>query len=640
VLGITAAVLTPLAAINSGTADPIVHPTNGQITWSPGDGTIRIANPDGGAARTLAADLSTLSAPVWAPDGSRFAYVTNADKRLTTKRADGTGELKLTGALTAPSGATWTADGAFLIYADGGKLYYASVDGGFAKGPLFDINHAGQDTAPAVNPDGTNTVVFSRGNGGPPQLLRYAPGDAAPTLLLDNATAPAFAPDGSKLAYLVPGSPAQVWVANADGTGGAALTSETGAGVTSFAWSPDGATILFSSDAVKKITVSSKAVGPVTGATGAAVTWQPIARNAVQRVWGQDHIATAIGASQYNYQTKTAPDPNRVPAGAVVLTRDDTFLDALVGSAFAVNQQAPLLVTNRTTLDPRVETEIKRVLGNSGKVYLLGGELALSAAINARLVSLGYSTERIFGQTHFDTAIALDNRIVPPNPGSKPAIAIVTTGTNFFDALAAGAAAGANPGTVIVLSDGDRLPPSSAAYLNGLSPDTASGGTQIVTAGGPGDRALVSAIQTRQLPAWPAQPTYKSMVGANERDTAVMIADYFFAAPPVAAIATNRTWFDALTGGAMVGLNNGPLLITDPTGLYPGVQQYLMRNSGNIWAGVLLGGPVALPQTLHAPVGDAIGLPTQWDYSEPNSPQSLTESRALVARALAGSTKR
>jgi len=325
-----------------------------------------------------------------------------------------------------------------------------------------------------------------------------------------------------------------------------------------------------------------------------------------------------------------------------VLSRDDTFLDALVGSAFAVKQSAPLLITNRSALDSRVEGEINRILGGRGKVYLLGGTIALAPAVENRLVALGYQVERIWGQTHFDTAIAINRRIT-----STPKYAIVTTGTNYYDALAAGAAAGSNPDdTVIVLTDHTRMPSSSAAYLDAMTPNDplapSPNGTWIVSAGGPGDTALNNAVVSGQVwSRFPDGVSYFPLVGNNEMDTALQIADFFFAAPSISAVATNRAWFDALTGGAMIGTNGGPLLITDPNALYGPVRDYLSRNAGNMWDTVLLGGPFALPTALQAPVGEAISLPGQWDYfdlpAQSGSPsvakQSQRETTAVGTRS-------
>jgi hypothetical protein len=189
---------------------------------------------------------------------------------------------------------------------------------------------------------------------------------------------------------------------------------------------------------------------------------------------------------------------------------------------------------------------------------------------------------------------------------------------NYYDALAAGAVAGANPGAVIVLTDGDSMPAASAHYLDSLNPNVTGGsgtGTAIVTAGGPGDRALTNAIRAGRLPSWPAQVKRWSLVGQNEKDTALRIAEFFFPAPTTAAVATNQAWFDGLTGGAMVGLRHGPLLITDPAALYPGVRDYLSKRAGSIDEAVMLGGPAALPAALQNPLGESVTMPGWWDYT-------------------------
>lgn len=110
-----------------------------------------------------------------------------------------------------------------------------------------------------------------------------------------------------------------------------------------------------------------------------------------------------------------------------------------------------------------------------------------------------------------------------------------------------------------------------------------------------------------------------------------MIANYFFGAPNTAVVATDTGWLDALTGGAMVGFNYGPLLLTQPASLDPGVQQYLSRGSGNVWSGVMLGGTAALPTALQASIGEAISLPGQWGYAENPRPAASGPARAQLA---------
>jgi hypothetical protein len=596
-----------------GAAQPGTGASADQIAFLMGD-TVQVANPDGTNAQVLSLPAAPRSMPTWSPDGSRYVYEA-VNGNLYNVRTSGSRDVASIGPGTDP---TWAPFGA-LFFSHQGRLKFIGMEASNWHGPLFPPTPGAWDSQPTVNRSGR--VVFTRGGGGQDGLYRYdLGGEAPPVLMVAGGSQASFAPSGESVAYIQGG---QLWIANADGTGPRRLTDDTNAMVRNPAWSPDGSTILFVRDFYTLATIDV-ASGTMTqlGLVATDTAWQPVGANSVVRVWGQDHVDTAVAASQYNFVTAGETDPRRVRARAVVLSRDDTFLDALVGSAFAVKESAPLLITNRLALDSRVQAEINRVLGGSGTVYLLGGELALAPAVQDRLRALGYQVERIWGQTHFDTAIALDRRISP-----NPRTVIVTTGTNYYDALAAGAAAGANPGTVIVLTDHARMPASSADYLNTLTPASLypiGPGTKIITAGGPGDAALLDGWDSGQL--WPDRRDLQRcvLVGENEVETARMIAKAFFPVPHTAAVATNRAWFDALTGGAMIGFNHGPLLITDPNAPRP-VRDYLSLNSGNLWNTVLLGGPAALPRELESLIGEAISLPGRWHYGEvqPGTPPDL-----------------
>lgn len=581
------------------------------------NGTLYIANPDGGAGFALTSG-ETVSSASFAPDGSRVAYATGSGIR--TKRADASGpKVEITGNGNDRD-PFWSAGGQWVYFSRDGSLVRATSDGSF-ENPLGENTNVTlySDTHPSVSD--TNEVIFQRDqSGGTSAVYRYDWNNATtPQLVVSGASQPDFSPDGTRIAYIAAsatGPDLQVWIANADGSSPAQLTTDA-SGAQSPSWSPDGTHILYtrnvgSPSRLNSVNVSTKAVSQVVD-DGHRAAWQPLVTNEVDRVWGQDAIGTAIAASQWNYADfGNSSDPVHVPAKAVVLSRSDQFYDALAGSALAVNKQAPLLITPPAGLDPRVEAEIKRVLGTSGTVYLLGGTAALSSAVENRLTSLGYSVDRRWGATAVETAIAIDDAIT-----TAPQIVIVSTGAEFYDALAAGAAAGATGDTVIVLSWGDSMPVASANYLNHLTPQTnVNPGVMIVGGGGPGARAIVNAANGGQLPSWPSDPNnhavYYPLIGNNAKDTALLLAKFFFAAPPVAAVATSAGWYDALTGGAMIGLDGGPLLLTDPSGLYGPLQDYLSANSGGMWNGIILGGTAALPDSLKSPIGNAISAGANW----------------------------
>ena len=189
------------------------------------------------------------------------------------------------------------------------------------------------------------------------------------------------------------------------------------------------------------------------------------------RLAGETRIQTAVEISQDLYPSDApaagAPETGTaVPetgtagtetatAGAVVLARGDDptgYADALSGTPFASEVDAPVLITFPDELHPDTEAELQRVLPAGQTVFLVGGEVALSAEVQQRVESLGYATERIAGPTRFETAVEVARRLESPDP------LLIATGFDFPDALVAGTAAANVDGAVLLTADGERPP--------------------------------------------------------------------------------------------------------------------------------------------------------------------------------------
>ncbi|MEV6928787.1 cell wall-binding repeat-containing protein [Dactylosporangium sp. NPDC051485] len=605
----------------------------GRITYLRA-GIYYTAKPDGSDSWPIGTHPT--GAGAWSPDGDRFFYPVNY--QLHSTRANGTFGMDLLEQLPpeVAGDLTVTEDGRYVIFATVEGLRIASTGG---DAPASELLHAGAlIDSPTVSVNGT--LYFEQGPTSMDTRTIYSLTDepgAQPKQIATNAWGVDVSPDGSRIAFVRSdlgdgyNGKAQIWLADADGSNQAVLTTEAiGAWNFQPKWSPDGTTILFSSGAhnnarfgaadIKKMVLATKAVTTVVP-NAFYPSWQPIQSGLVERVWGQTALDTAIATSRYNYATYGVAGQGRKPAQAVVLSRSDTYFDALAGSTLAVDKGAPLLITPREGLPAAVEAEIKRVLGPSGTVYLLGGTAALPPVIESRLRSLGFSTRRVFGNSVFDTAIAVANEIAP-----SPKTVIVSTALNYYDALAAGAAAGANPGTVIVLTAGDDMPAETAAYLNRIDPTK----VDVVAAGGPGARALTNAAKRGQLPSWPADATYLPLVGRLAQDTARLIAETFFTSPRTVAVATVASWYDALTGGAMIGANYGPLLITSPTELDFSVWKYLNLHSASVSDVVLIGGTSALPAALVRTIGEAFSVSGHYTTSE-TTPETSLKANAKAA---------
>lgn len=285
---------------------------------------------------------------------------------------------------------------------------------------------------------------------------------------------------------------------------------------------------------------------------------------AFQRLAGQDRIETAIAVSRASHPAGDA-------AAAVVLARADGFADALAGTPLAAQRNAPLLLTGSRALDARVAAEIDRVLTAGSTVHLLGGQAALSADVEAAVLRRGYRVVRYAGSNRFSTAVQIAERGL-----GAPSVILQVDGHGFADALAAGTAAAVRSGAVL-LTDGLVQSPDTARYLSAhnISDRYAVGGA-----------------------AAAADPYATAIAGADRYATAVRVAERFFPAPAAVAISNGTNYPDALAGGAAAARAGAPLLLVAAQQLPLAVGSYLQGRGDDIQRGLVLGGPVAVSDTV------------------------------------------
>jgi TolB protein len=129
---------------------------------------------------------------------------------------------------------------------NGRDVLVADWDGGNAQA----LTKGGINILPALSPDGAQ-VAFTSYRKGRPDIWVQAPGGEARSVVSEGqmATGAAFSPDGKRIAYaLAEGESAQIYVANADGSGAKAVTDTPYGLNTSPAWSPDGKRLAFVSN--------------------------------------------------------------------------------------------------------------------------------------------------------------------------------------------------------------------------------------------------------------------------------------------------------------------------------------------------------------------------------------------------------
>ena len=304
------------------------------------------------------------------------------------------------------------------------------------------------------------------------------------------------------------------------------------------------------------------------------------------RLEGGDRIDTALRISRDSFDDGTA--------GAVLLARADGFADALASATLALAEQAPLLLVPSGDVPDAVLDEIDRVLGGTGRVYLLGGEAAITPAVADELTAAGHDVVRVAGDDRVATSVAIAQFLV--DAGAEITEVVLASASSFPDALA-GAAYAAEVGAPVLLTAPDALSDAVRDLLATLGTDTAV--TVVGGTAGVSDAVIDELVGLGFV--------VERLAGDDRYDTAVEIAEAGHLHPTVVVIATGRTFPDALAGGAYAGRLGAPLLLTGED-LSDELEDYLRANASSIKVLVVLGGGGAVPQPVMDEIEAALGL--------------------------------
>lgn len=256
---------------------------------------------------------------------------------ISTISTDGTGYTRITRGFHAQ----WSPDGTRIVFAravpipgnevDGADVFVISADG-TTETNLTGPNPA-RDAEPAFAPDGT-TIAFSSVRDGVPGVFTMDPSGGGVTLLVAYGDQPTWSPDGTRLAfrYSPPNSNTDIGVIDADGSGFGLLTGDSVFDAWP-SWSPDGSRIAWTSN-LTIATMNPDGTGRVdvtdllAGADARQPAWSPDSATIVYstyraggggapfnyRLWAADRNG---GNEREIYAGFGAGDPSWGPAATV-----------------------------------------------------------------------------------------------------------------------------------------------------------------------------------------------------------------------------------------------------------------------------------------------------------------------------------
>ncbi len=302
-------------------------------------------------------------------------------------------------------------------------------------------------------------------------------------------------------------------------------------------------------------------------------------REPTDRIAGEDRIDTAAAIAQRTFTGG---------ATSAVLASANDFPDALAGSSLAGGIGAPVVLSWRDHL-PQRTGQVLRDLGVQ-RVTILGGSDAIGAAVETQLREGGYRTERVAGQTRYETAADIARQLADRHGVGTihdQRTVFVAYGGDFPDALTVGPGAYANRNPIL-LSTTDDLHPAAAAALRDVGAQLA------VLVGGEAVLSEQVAARIRELGI-----DTDRLGGRDRTDTAQLIATYLeqhlgFTAERI-LLSRGDTFPDALAAAPHGGILGAPILLTrGPDSVSYDLLQWIVDRADTIQEVRALGGPAAL----------------------------------------------
>ena len=321
---------TRLTHTGNFNAWPAWSPDGSRITFESrrdGNYEIYVMNADGSSQTRLTNNSAGDQRPTYSPDGSHIAFQTQRDGNyeLYVMNADGSSQTRLTNNSSNDYGPNWASAGSATptptptpthtstptaTLSLSGRIAFTSsrnddLDIHVMNADGTDITRLTDDVAydwnPSWSPDGSriafNSITGPRANNNWDVYVMDADGDNIDRLTNNSSKDydPSWSPDGEKIAFTSNrNGDTDIYVRNADGTGGATRLTQNAASDWSPSWSPDGSRIAFISDRAgndEVYVMNADGSGQTRLTSDSAVDWEPS--------WSPDGSRIAFSSSRY-----------------------------------------------------------------------------------------------------------------------------------------------------------------------------------------------------------------------------------------------------------------------------------------------------------------------------------------------------
>ncbi len=288
----------------------------------------------------------------------------------------------------------------------------------------------------------------------------------------------------------------------------------------------------------------------------------------VKRVGAEGYHETAALISADNFLDRV--DTIVIAAGVKTdVSTSVDYPDILMAGPAAAALGGPVLLVTANEIPEGVASEI--AFHKPKRIVMIGGTSVISSAVEAELVSLTdgmTEVTRLAGVDRWDTAALLSKQAFRPDVSNV--VVVTSSGDELAEVLAAGAAAAALGGPILIVraKRTNRFPEAVKQELTRLQPRRI---TIIGSTVGADHEAELEKFTTGPVERWQ---------GENRYDTPAVISKAIFE-PGVknVVIASGESFPDALTAGLAASATRSPLLLVAPDGIQTSASDELTRLS-------------------------------------------------------------
>lgn len=257
------------------------------------------------------------------------------------------------------------------------------------------------------------------------------------------------------------------------------------------------------------------------------------------KIVGTNRYETAIEVSKKGW-------PNA--ATNAVLVNDNSISDAISATPFANAKDAPILLTNKDTLNEETKQQLKDL--GVKNVYIIGGENVVSNKIEEQLISENITVDRIQGSNRQATSIEIAKRLDQINNVKE--VSVVNGYKGLADAVSI-ASISANENMPIILSETDKISDEAIEFID----DNNIAKSYIV-----GGESVVSNDLENKL------PNSTRIAGNNRKETNAQVINTFFTEKEINNLYVAKDGMqdesqliDALAVGTLAAKTDSPVMI-------------------------------------------------------------------------------